>query len=194
MEENKISDNTKEKAGCLIYGLGFLSFVPLVGVLIGIVTILLGIFKFKKDRWKLIILGTAGILFTIVIYSALFYFGFIQRGGVYDDLRNQMIKPQLHNAIKTIEYYKLQNGEYPSTLQDVLEEGDGQDLQYFIDPTAMVKMKVGETPLFYYELLPEKDKYYLFSSGYDGVPFSEDDILPDITQEELEKTGYTIRP
>ena len=78
--------------------LGAVSFIPLIGLVTGIVAIILGIIDIRKNKSKLgiigLTLGILGILVTIGLYGSLFYFGFIQRGGVYDDLRLQMVSEQ----------------------------------------------------------------------------------------------------
>ena len=53
------------------YWWGFLGLIPLLGAFIGIVLLLLGIFRYKDKI--LVYIGTACILFTVGIYTFLFY-------------------------------------------------------------------------------------------------------------------------
>ena len=53
------------------YAIGLLCLIPLVGAFAGLIFIANGIFKYK-DKW-FIIIGLAGIAWTIVVYSSLFY-------------------------------------------------------------------------------------------------------------------------
>jgi hypothetical protein len=55
------------------YLLGLLCLIPLVGAFVGLGLLLYGLLKYK-DKW-LSIIGAAGILWTILIYSTLFYAG-----------------------------------------------------------------------------------------------------------------------
>ena len=60
---------------------------------------------------------------TVVAYGALFYFGMFQRGGVYDKLRAQLAVTMLNDAVKDIEFYRLQHGRYPATLNEAEPSG-----------------------------------------------------------------------
>jgi predicted PurR-regulated permease PerM len=51
------------------YLLGLLCLIPLVGAFVGLGLLLLGLLKYK-DKW-LSIIGAAGILFTVLVYSML---------------------------------------------------------------------------------------------------------------------------
>jgi len=53
------------------YLLGLLCLIPLVGACVGIGLLLYGLLKYK-DKW-LSIIGAAGIVWTVVFYSGLFY-------------------------------------------------------------------------------------------------------------------------
>ncbi|WP_136809924.1 type II secretion system protein GspG [Desulfosediminicola flagellatus] len=181
----------KEKIGCLPYVLGGLSFIPLIGVLFGVIVIIVGITKRKIGGWKLITLGSMGIALTVLLYGSLFYKGFIERGGVFDDLSKQLAESQLTDLVKHIEYYRIQNGSYPETLED-LQPKDKTDIQSFVfiyDPMNK-GLKLNSQNKYYYTLFNEGQKYYLFSSGIDGIPFTQDDIYPIVQHNELSKIGY----
>lgn len=77
----------RKLAGCLPYAIGGASFIPLLGVLFGLVAIVWGIAQRAR---LLVVLGTCGILFSVLVYGALFYFGIFQRGGIFDKLRSQL--------------------------------------------------------------------------------------------------------
>src|SRR6218665_4135477 len=106
-------EKTQQKLGCLAYAMGGASFIPLLGVPFGIVSVVYGIICRKHGGVMLAILGGGGILFTVTLYSFLFYFGFVQRGGVYDELKSKQAEGQLTHAIRELEYYKTQHGRYP---------------------------------------------------------------------------------
>jgi hypothetical protein len=185
-EQPPIPPPAKPSVGCLAYTIGGASFIPLIGVFFGLIAIVWGIVRRVRS---LIMLGACGILFTIVIYSALFYFGFHQRGGVYDKMRAQMAATMLNSAVKEIEYYKLQHGHYPASLQD-LDTKDPKKLPTIFDPTAMERK--GADKYFYYELDASGTSYFLRSVGPDGIPFTADDILPSIPEEERSHTGLKL--
>src|SRR5471030_1682346 len=110
MDENK-------SLGRFPFVVGGLSFIPMLGVLFGLVAIVWGLIARKRGGAKLALVGAAGIGFSIVLYGGLFYFGFVQRGGIYDDLRARMAQNNLNALVQSVEFYKLNHGEYPDSLQ-----------------------------------------------------------------------------
>ena len=188
MSKEKENDNI----GCALYVIAGLSFIPLIGVLFGIITIVFGIVKFNQGGKKLLFLGIAGIMITVILYGGLYYFGFVKRGGVYDESRKKLAKDQLTKLVQTIEYYKVQYDEYPSSLKELKNKLSNKNL--FIKDIMAVNSEKEEVRLYYYKLLKNGKSYYLFSLGIDGIPFTKDDILPDISKNEMDKIGYKDRP
>jgi hypothetical protein len=164
----------KDRLGVAPFVLSGLSFIPLVGAPLGIICVLWGLVTKKSGGRKLAGIGAAGIAFTVALFGALFYFGFVQRGGVYDDLRKRLAQSELNSLVPVIETYKLQFGRYPETLDDVKERLPKETFETIYDPRY-----VGQKRKFYYERVGD-DHYYLRGVGPAGVPFSKDDIAPQI--------------
>jgi hypothetical protein len=162
------------------------SFIPCIGVIFGIVAIVWGVARRARS---LVLLGVGGILFTVVLYGALFYFGFCKRGGFYDELRSKLAVTMLNSAVKEIEYYKLQHGHYPTNVQELSTSGPNK-FPTITDPTAMAHK--GTNAYFYYELESAGTSYFLRSVGPDGIPFTADDIVPSISEEERKHTGLKL--
>jgi len=168
----KLIHKKSNSPGCLAFAIGGLSFIPLVGVLFGIISIIWG---FAAKNRNLKIAGSLGIAFTIGIYSSLGYFGTVQEGGVYDELRGKLAKSQLTSAIQAIEFYKVQNGNYPETLialQDSLPENS---MVFLFDAT---QIDAGEAKHYFYKRINEQ-QYHIRSLGRDGILNTDDDVLPD---------------
>ncbi len=178
----------KNDIGILAYIVAGASFIPLCGVAFGIVAIIWGFLKIERGGKKIIIIGASGILFTIIIYSSLYFFGFVQRGGIYDDLRTQLAETQLSDLVKSIEFFHLQEGHYPNSLQE-LQENSSQPL-FIYDSTDVHNSDPSR--LFYYELDDSGEYYYLLSVGFDGTPFTDDDIFPSI-EGQIENIGYRVK-
>src|SRR6478736_8243400 len=102
------------------YLLGLLCLIPLVGAFVGLGLLLYGILKYK-DKW-LSIIGAAGILWTILVYSALFYAG--THASVFKEGFVKISQMQLNSLVKDIEFYKLSHGEYPDSLKQILEDDE----------------------------------------------------------------------
>lgn len=178
----------RKPLGCLPYAIGGASFIPLVGVLFGLIAIVWGI---ARGAWQLIVLGACGILFTIVIYSALFYFGFVYRGGIFDELRSQLAVTMLNDAIKEIEFYKVQHGQYPTNLSELDPKNQTQMPKTF-DPT-IIDFGAKRDRHFFYQLDASGSFYFLRSVGPDGIPFTADDIVPTIPEDERSNTGLRLQ-
>ncbi len=165
-----------DRLGAAPYVVAGLSFIPLFGVLFGIAAIVWSIATRKAGRLKLALIGSGGILFTIAIYGGLIFFGFVQRGGIYDHLRAQLAQGQLYSLVQAVEFYKMQYGRYPDTLQQVQETTPRGSFVFIHDPSYF---SFTGSRLFYYRRVDE-DHYVLRGVGPDGAPFTDDDIVPMI--------------
>ena len=90
-------------------------------------------------------------------------------------------KRQLNNLVKDIEFYKIQKGEYPESLDDLESYS-----------TTDILQNDGEHSYnFNYEVIGEK--YKLFSSGVDKIPNTKDDLYPEIEVKDSTKIGFLKR-
>jgi hypothetical protein len=171
--------------------IGGLAFIPLIGVVFGIIALLRGVLTSRPGGRKLALLGGGGIVFTFAIYGALFYFGFVQRGGLYDSLRAQLAQMQLNTLVQSVEFYKLQHGAYPDTLETLRASLPSDSAVFIVDPTNLKLGTEGRT--FYYRAV-DPDHYYLRSTGADGEPFTPDDIVPQIVPTSQGNLGLIVEP
>src|SRR5262252_5254978 len=95
---------------------GGLSFFPGLGILFGIVAIVIGAIRRSKIA---IFLGIGGILFSVVLYGGIFYFGFVAKTGIFADLKIRMASQVIEQNAGQIALYKLQYGQLPKTLADL---------------------------------------------------------------------------
>ena len=100
------------------YLLGLLCLIHLVGAFVGLGLLLYGLLKYK-DKW-LSVIGAAGILWTIIVYSTLFYAG--THASVFTKGFEEISQMQLNSLVKNVEFYKLQHGQYPDSLKQLLED------------------------------------------------------------------------
>jgi hypothetical protein len=164
------------------YLLGLLCLIPLVGAFVGLGLLLYGLLKYK-DKW-LSIIGAAGILWTVLVYSTLFYAG--KNAAVFKKDFENISQMQLNSLVKNIEYYKLIHGQYPDRLEQLL---DDDKLAPINDAVQGMNTK-GE--VFYnYEKIG--DKYSLSSSGQDGIPNTKDDLFPLLAVTDSSKIGLIKR-
>jgi hypothetical protein len=101
------------KTGRHLYRRGWLGLIPLVGGFVGIGLMVLGIFKYRDK--KLFLIGLAALLFTVAIYSSLYFYSTysVTARGQWAE----MSKLNLNTLVSHIEFYKLQNGSYPDSLK-----------------------------------------------------------------------------
>ena len=171
------------------YVIAGLSYIPLIGIPFGFAAIIWGIVSRKMGHLRVALIGGGGIVCTIFLYAALFYLGFVQTGGVYDRLRGQMARPQLDTLVQAIEFYRLQYGSYPDSLQQLQGSLTQPSFISIYDPTSIhlsTKLQA-----FYYER-SGTDHYYLRSVGADGQPFTDDDVVPDIKLVPGSKVGLLL--
>lgn len=162
------------------YLLGILCLIPLLGAFVGF-GLLLYALLYYKDKW-LAIIGAFGIVFTIAVYSLVFYIGFKSGAGKKGfEMISQM---QLNSLVKDIEYYKLQYGQYPDSIQQ-LKRVDTLAPIHDVIPFRGFN-KLGK----YYNYEKVGDKYLLFSSGEDDIPNTADDLYPQIKISDSSKIGW----
>jgi type II secretory pathway pseudopilin PulG len=181
--------NARPKLGAGAWVVAGLSFIPLVGVVFGVAAIVWGMATRKAGRLRLALVGAGGIAFTVVIYGGLIYFGFVQRGGIYDNLRAQLARGQLYTLVQAVEFYRLQYGAYPDSLQQLQSTLPKQVPVMTFDPT---EFGFTRPPRYFYYERVGADHYYLRSVGPDGQPFTADDILPDVTIAPNSKVGLLL--
>jgi hypothetical protein len=164
------------------YLLGLLCLIPLIGGFVGLGLLLYGLIKYK-DKW-LTIIGAFGILFTVGIYSFLFYYmkhGELSKKGFAD-----ISQSELNSLVKNVEFYKMQHGQYPDSLQQLLDDDK-------LAPITDAIQSVQERQNSYYNYQKSGNKYLLFSSGQDGIPNTNDDLFPQVTVSDSSKIGLLKR-
>lgn len=172
-----------EKLGKLPFVFSVLSFIPLVGILFGAIFITWGLVTRKAGGKALALVGSGGILFTVLIYSYLYYVANSDPG-----LKQDLVRTILLSDVQAIELYKLQNGVYPSSLGE-LSKAFPQGMPVFIqDPMV----SSAEKPFNLYYERSNDGGYYLLSVGLDGIPFTEDDVVPKINPHQG-KVGLKIK-
>ena len=187
------SPTSRGKHGPIPFVLAGISFIPLIGVPLGIICIALAIVV-RRDNSKLLgVLGFCGILCTIVIHGVLLPLVnlLFTHGGL-----NTVFEPHVRSALTTlvrhIEHYKLQNNRYPSdldVLRSSLKEGE---MVITFDVTAPLEWGK-KAPDFHYQVVNRGKQYVLFGPGADGKPFTEDDVYPIIDPKKDSAIGWVKR-
>ncbi len=93
------------------------------------------------------------------------------------------------SLVRNIEYFKLQNGVYPKSMDEIrasLKEGE---MIFSFDVSGPAVME-GKQRDFYYEVINDGNNYFLFGIGVDSTPFTEDDIYPLIDPTKDKNIGW----
>jgi hypothetical protein len=178
LAKGKISGTVKTSKFSAPYWLGLLCLIPFIGAVIGLVIAILGIRY--KDKWFTLI-GVAGIIITIVFYF--FLIGTLEDLAASGDSSKNFSQSEPNKLVEDIEYYKVLNGQYPDSLQQLVKIIDWVMIN---DPVQPLHGR--SKALFNYERI--SDKYKLFSSGHDGIPGTRDDIYPKLPGADISKTGW----
>lgn len=162
------------------YALGILCLIPLIGAIAGMIFIFLGMAKYK-DKWFTLI-GVAGVLITVIVYSSLFYFS--RNSQTAREGFGEISQTYLNSLVSKIEFYKTENGKYPDSLQQLKK---GKEIVLIHDPVQI--NKGNKENLFFYQR--DSSRYKLFSRGQDGKPYTEDDLFPQVSENAVDKIGLT---
>lgn len=164
-----------------IYLVGLICLVPLIGAFAGIIFIILGLAHYR-DR-VFIIIGAIGIVITVGIYGSLFYF--TENSGVFKKGFADIAQTEINDLVKNIEFYKLQHGAYPDSLQQLNDKNS----MISIYDVSQADTKTGkDLPLYHYKKIG--NKYLLCSPGLDGIINTADDIYPTLTNPDTSKLGF----
>jgi hypothetical protein len=174
--------NPNTQTGKHLYNRGWLGLIPLIGGFVGLGLILLGILKYKDK--KLVIIGAAALLFTVGIYSSMNYY--FKHSHSFRENFSVFCQPELNELIKSIEFYKIDTGSYPDSLDELRKSSNWVMIE---DPIA--QSRSDNKKQFYYKKV--NSKYILFSSGIDRIPYNTDDIFPSDKFFDSTKTGL-IKP
>jgi len=165
----------KKKHGAGAFVLAGISFIPLIGVLTGIICIINAIIARRPNSKLLALLGFCGIMVSVILY------GVILPGMLNNTNFSKKFEPHaissMTSLVRNIEYFKLQNGVYPKSMDEIrasLKEGE---MIFSFDVSGPAVME-GKQRDFYYEVINDGNNYFLFGIGVDSTPFTEDDIYP----------------
>jgi hypothetical protein len=98
-----------------LYFWGLLGLIPNFGVIAGLILLFKGAFQFGDKI--LILIGASDILFTILFWWIVDSTTF-QRNA-FADLHKQMAQTELNTIFRYVEFYKIQHGVYPDSLEEL---------------------------------------------------------------------------
>jgi hypothetical protein len=176
--QGRKSDRAKK-----LYLWGLLGLIPNVGVIAGLILLFKGIFQFRDKI--LIVIGAADILFTVLFWWI--FTSALSTSGAFKSLNAGMARTELNTVFRCVEFYKVEHGVYPDSLQQIDPQRNGVSIFDPLQPWGADH----QVRYFYYQKVGEK--YWLFSVGLDGKPFTSDDIFPVMNPADTGKFGLMIK-
>ena len=177
----------KKKHGVGAFILAGISFIPLIGIFTGIICIVIAVVGKKSNSKLLGGLGFAGIMFSVILYGSLFYKMF--NDEEFSKGFEVHAVSAMTSLVRHIEYYKLQYGYYPESMQALRENLKEGEMVFSFDMSGPINMN-GQQRDFYYEVINGGANYLLFGIGQDATPFTADDIFPLIDPEKDKNIGW----
>lgn len=175
------------KHGTGAFVLAGISFIPLLGVIPGLICIVNALVGKKTNSKLLGLLGFAGIMVSVVLY------GILLPSMFNNPTISKQFEPHAISAmtslVRHVEYYKLQNNRYPSSMEELRSNLKEGEMVFSFDMSG--PMRLGEKQRdFYYEVINGGKNYLLFGVGADATPFTEDDIYPLIDSDKDKNIGW----
>jgi hypothetical protein len=149
------------------YAISIWCLVPYFGIIVAIILIFYAIFSLRSKIFL------AVILVEIVLNITITYFMFHQMDNRIFSTPPELVSYDLDNVVEKLELYKKIKGSFPDSLQQLKKEFPSVNIRDTLLLSSVSKVKFA-----YYFYQKKGDKFILFSTGWDRVPFNDDDIYP----------------
>jgi hypothetical protein len=169
------------------YALALSSFIPVIGIAAGPVSIAYGLSKRRTGGVKIAVIGFMGLIFTLMGGVGDLFVKVKQRAAVTQSRPLLQTKRRLDDLVRCLETYRERNGRYPESLTSLQAQPDAAIT--ILDPMDPRPPDENRRELAY-EPDSAGRSYRLYSAGADGIPGTADDVFPDLPPEELAGTGY----
>jgi len=172
----KIQKNRDKK----YYWYSIFTVIPIIGLIVGILLFRKGILI---KNWIVSFIGLFGILITAGFFVGGLYYS--KYSNVGKAQRVELTQYSLNQVMRDIEFYKLQFGYYPDSLQQLKLV----DITVFImDPLSQKGVFSKKLDYLNYKKI-DSSHYTLFSSGLDQIPHTSDDVYPFVPNSNPGQSG-----
>lgn len=165
--------------------LAALSFIPGFGFLIGAAAITWALITSRSRARLALAIAAIGFLGNIVL-SVLIY-RYAMTDPATAELRRRMVAIELGRVVEAVDAHKAEHGRYPSRLEAIVALPKLRRPVSIFDQSAGISFNPKP---FQYIVTPDGEHFGLFAVGADGEPWTEDDILPELTDSVLATTGW----
>ncbi len=168
-------NSKKINRGRKLYKYGLLGLFPIIGIVPGILLLTRGV---KLRNRTLSLIGIADILLAVFI-SVMAFTNIFGATSKRKEMNEAVIRHYLRLTVQGIEYYRFKKGSYPDNLNQV----------HSLDKSFPVYEPLYSFRRILFNYKKVDNKYFLYSSGPDGIPNTKDDIYPDIPNGDIIKIG-----
>lgn len=167
------------------------SFIPGFGLIFGAIAVPWGMVSVRPRARLGVLIGAAGALLNVAGAFALVVL--TEDTKTFTQTQAMQTARDLKTLVMALEDYHAKNGHYPPSLQALVSvpvPGVG-----VVVPTHFINiydhMKGLFLPRTYrYEVAADGQSYDLFSAGPDGIPHTQDDLRPQLTDSIRAHSGY----
>ncbi len=168
--KNIIKEKIKPFESKMSTNLVWMSFIPIVGLIFGLVFFLRGI---SERNLRYFLISISSFIFTIIVWIG--FAMYMDASGKSNQTNVFVTKNNLNILTKELAYYKLKNGKFPETLEEL--KSQNKFLIFHETNTSFNPFSESKIQYFYYQ--NQDSTYILRSLGLDGKIFTDDDLIPD---------------
>ena len=175
------------KSSVPLYVLAGMSFIPILGILLGAIGLTWGLLSSRPKAIRAGIIAGGGAMLNVVVLMALaFYLARGDGGDIFDQAVQVATQQDLLKLVNEIEAYREANDAYPPSLTALQRRPALLRTINIYDQAAGVL-----TPRVYsYDLARDGNSYDLYSIGVDGEAGTPDDIRPVLPDSLAARAGY----
>ena len=171
--------------GVFPYVIGALAFIPLLGIIFGVIALVWGLLTSRQGGKLLASIGVLAMLsansyFYLMMHKA----GLTTWTNDPNPVPTQLLQDNLNTLYSQVELYRFRNGEYPQSLALLQQAFPLSGV-----PLQDTSFKNSQSDFFYQRL--DQEHYQLLARGTDGKPLTDDDIWPNTRQSINDASGLT---
>jgi hypothetical protein len=149
------------------YAISIWSLVPCFGIIVAVILIFYALFDLRSKVFLAI------ILLEIALNIVMTRFMIHEARNTITYTPTELVSYDLDKVVEKLQVYKKNKGNFPDSLQQLQREFPELNIADTLLRSSLSRVKFG-----YYYYRPKGAKFILFSTGWDRIPFNEDDIYP----------------
>ncbi len=166
-----------------------LAFLPALGFLFGSAAVTWALVSERPRRTLSLILGGTGAVLNVVVPILMIAF-VPQRRLLFQKAEAEQTRRDLTKVVTELERYHARTGEYPPTLHVLVGGLIPSRFINIYDHSSILRWN----RTYGYVVSDDGTIYDLVSFGPDGIPYTADDIRPEVPDSLRQSVGYRPGP